>query len=795
MFRNYFKISWRSLVKNRAYAFINITGLALSMACCILIFTIVSYHTSFDNFHANSNRIYRFVTEQHRDVTTYAGSVPPAFGKAYRTDYTFSEQTANLVTFHGAFITIDEGQEVKKFKEPEGVAFTETGYFDIFNFPFVQGNKNLALTQPNSVVITQRVAEKYFGKQNPMGRIIKLDNSLPLTVSGVLKDIPANTDLRSEIYVSFPTMKAYNSWYAADDSWGGISTELQCFTRLKQGIAPAEVEKFLPAYVKKYRAKARNIHHYLLQPIADMHFDARYGGVMEKKNLWILSFIGLFIIITACVNFINLATAQALKRSKEVGVRKVLGGMRSQLFWQFIIETALITIIGIAVAITLAVLLMPYANTLFKTQMSIHIYDDRLLLFTIVLAAIITFLAGSYPGLVLARFRPVVALKGKISQQNIGGFNTRRALIITQFAISQMLIIGMIVIGFQMRYAKTSDLGFNKDAVVMIPIGADTTGTTINTFKALSSHLAGVQNVTSCYAAPSAGQNWNTSFRFEHDAEDEVFSLGIRAGDADYVPTFGLDLVAGRNLYPSDTVRECLVNETFAKKMNVTDVSQLLAKTITFNGTKRATIVGIVKDFHDASFHSDIKPICISTYKSQYNNYAVKINMNNAKTVLPALEKAWSSVYPNQIYSYQFLDDSIAEFYETEQTMLNLVQVFALIAIFIGCLGLYGLVMFMAVQKTKEIGIRKVLGSTVSQILWIFGKEFARLILIAFLIASPAAWLLMSGWLENFKYRINISPLYFVMTIVLMFVIAAVTVGYHAVRAAFANPVKSLRTE
>jgi ABC-type antimicrobial peptide transport system permease subunit len=567
--------------------------------------------------------------------------------------------------------------------------------------------------------------------------------------------------------------------------------------RLKPHVSPAEVEKVLPAYVTKYRPKSRNVHHYKLQPLADMHFDARYGGVMEKRNLWILSFIALFIIVTACVNFINLATAQALKRSREVGVRKVLGSLRGQLFWQFIAETALITVSGIVVAIGLSLLVLPYVNALFKTTMVLSVFTDpSLAVFILALAVIVTFLAGSYPGLILARFKPVAALKGKISNQHIGGFNTRRALIVTQFAISQMLIIGMIVIFGQMRYARRSDLGFDKDAVVMVPMGVDSTGITIRTLRDRMAQIPGVERVSACFAAPSSNENWGTSFKYDNRAEDEAFSLSVKSADDQYLPAFGMELAAGRNIFPADSVREFLVNETFVKKLNLKSPSEVIGRTLAINGgNTKAPIVGVVKDFHDQSFHSDINAVCIATLKNNYQTYAVKINLKNAKSVLATLEKTWSGFFPDQIYEFQFLDEKIAAFYETEETMLKLIQAFSFIAIFIGCLGLYGLVLFMASQKTKEIGIRKVLGSSIPQILWIFGKEFARLILIAFVIAAPVAWWLMSNWLQDFKFHIRVSPLFFVLTILLMFVIASLTVGYQAIKAALTNPVKSLRSE
>jgi predicted permease len=796
MIKNYFKIALRNLRKNRVYGFINVMGLAMSMACCILIFTLVKYHLSFDNFHKDSDRIYRFVTEQHRDEISYAVSVPPPFGKAFRTDYDFDEQVARTVISSNSLISIKQGEEIKKFKEPEGASFAEPEFFEIFNFPFLNGDKKTSLTEPNTAVITERLAKKYFGTENVVNKTLRYENRIDFKITGILKDIPTNTDFKSEIYLSWATLQSQNDWYAKDDSWGGISTDLRCFTRLRPNVTVGQIEKLLPAYVTKYRPKSKNVHHYKLQPLAEVHFDGRYGGVMEKRNLWILSFIGLFLIITACVNFINLATAQALKRAKEVGIRKVLGSLRGQLFWQFIAETALITIIASVAAVALSFFALPYVNELFKTQMIIPVLSDPLwITFLPLLALLVIFLAGSYPGLILSGFQPVSAIKGKLSQQHIGGFNTRRTLIITQFTISLVLIIGMIVITQQMQYAKKSDLGFNKDAIVMMPLGFDSVS---NAQKTLGNQLAaipGVQSVSQCYAAPSSNESRNTSIRFDSRTEEEPFRTSFKAADDQYLKTFDLQLVAGRNIFPSDTAREFLINETLVKKLGLKSPEEALGKKIYFYGNLSASITGVVKDFHDVSFHGDVNAVAITTHAENYTNYAVKININNIKSILPALEKTWSSMHPDKIYEYQFLDEKIAEFYETEETMLKLITTFSFIAIFIGCLGLYGLVSFMAAQKTKEIGIRKVLGSSITEILWIFGKEFSRLIAIAFLIAAPFAWWLMNSWLQDFKFRISIGIGVFVLAIAIILLIAGVTVVYQSIKAAMANPVKSLRTE
>jgi len=795
MIKNYFKIAWRNLKKNKSYAFINIMGLALSITCGILIFSLVNYHLSFDNFHPNADRIYRIVTEQHRDNISYTDGVPAPLGKAIRTDYTFAEKIARIATFNQQLITINADGGIKKFKEKEGAAFTEPEYFSIFNFPLAQGNIKSALNEPNTAIITERLAKKYFGNDDPINKIFRVDNRVDCRVTGILKDLPENTDQKTEIYVSYATLKTYDEWLSKDDSWGGIESAMHCYALLKNGVTPVQVENVLPAYVKRFRPTSKNVHHYKLQPLADVHFNPHYGGAMEKRNLWVLSFIALFLIITACVNFVNLATAQALNRSKEVGVRKTLGSLRLQLFWQFISETGLITIIATIIAYGLSWLALPYVNDWFGIHININILTSwQLPVFMLLLAALVTFLSGSYPGIILSGFKPVQAIKGKLSQQSLGGLNTRRSLIVTQFAISQVLIIGMIVVMGQMKYAKESDLGFNKDGIVMIPFASGADSTAAETLRNRFSTITGVEKVSLCYGAPMDDNSWTTSMRFDNRTEDETSRVSYKAGDTAYLSTFDLKLVAGRNFFPADTVKEYVVNETMLTKLGIRSPNDILGKTLRVDGVA-APVVGIVKDFHDRSFHDDINPICIASFSKNYQNFAVKINLLNAKSTQAALEKAWSDMSPNNIYESKLLATNIAAFYETEDLMLKLVQVFSFIAIFIGCLGLYGLVSFMAAQKTKEIGIRKVLGSSVSQILWLFGKEFSRLIIIAFLVAAPLAWWAMHAWLQDYKFRINISIWFFIIAVSTTFIVAALTVSYQAIKAALANPVNSLRTE
>lgn len=799
MIKNYFKIAWRNLNRNRGYTFINVAGLSLSIACGLLIFTLLHFHLSFDGFHKDKDRIYRVVTEIHSGTVNYIPGVPPPFAKTFRTDYPDAEKVARVVSFGNALISIKSEWDVKKFEEKTGIACAEPEFFEILNFPLTQGDIKTALSEPNTAIITQKIAKKYFGNAEAMGKTFLLNNSTTFKITGILKNLPENTDRRQEIYVSNLNLKDLSSWMYKD-RWGGINSEMHCFVLLKPGVKTASVESFLVPWLEKYNPKGNNkenVMQFKLLPLSDVHFNPNYNGIIDKKYLWALAFIGIFLIITACVNFINLATAQALSRAKEVGIRKVLGSLRFQLFWQFITETSLITLLAVCLGFGLAELGLPYLNQLLKTELNLNFFNNFTLpIFVTLLFIVVVFLSGAYPGLVLSGFQPVTVLKGKLSQARIGGFPLRRILVVTQFAISQMLIIGTIVIASQMDFINKTDLGFNKNAIVMVPVPAnDSIGKIkMETLRNKIAAIAGVEKISFCWQAPAAEENSTTGISYDNRAKDELWNANNKDADDQYFSTFDLKLVAGRNLYPSDTVREYVVNETFVKKLNLSSPQDIINKPIRVDH-KKALVVGVVKDFYNYSFHEVVAPVVISCNSKAYENCAVKFSGANYKLMLSSLEKVWNETYPEYLYSYQFLNERIAKFYELDETLLKLIEVFACIAIFIGCLGLYGLVSFMALRKTKEIGVRKVLGADVINILWLFGKEFSKLLLIAFLIAAPSAWWAMHKYLLDFKYRINIGIEIFLMAILFTFIIAAVTVGYRSIKAAVANPVKSLRTE
>ncbi|HEY9196562.1 MAG TPA: ABC transporter permease, partial [Mucilaginibacter sp.] len=421
MIKNYIKIAWRNLKRNKAYAAISVIGLALGIACGILIFTLITYHLSFDTFHKDADRVFRMYTEWHDDGIGKSNGVPQPLGKTFRNDFTLGEKTARVINFRNPLITITSGNDIKKFQEEDGVAFAETPYFEILNFPLIKGDSKTVLAHPGEAILTEKMARKYFGDVNVIGKTFRLDNKINFTITGVLKDLPPNTDRRQQIYLSYGNMDEYTN-KRREENWGGVYSGCEAFTRLKPGVSKAQGEKALAEIVKKhYTGRDLKVWFFKLQPLNDMHFNAELDGYADKKYLWALFFIGIFLIITASVNFVNLATAQALNRSKEVGVRKVLGSLPHQLFWQFIAETALITVVAVILAIGLSYIALPAINKLFQSEMTFNKTD--LSFFIVLIGIVVVFLSGSYPGLVLARFQPIMALKSMLSQKHVGGFS------------------------------------------------------------------------------------------------------------------------------------------------------------------------------------------------------------------------------------------------------------------------------------------------------------------------------------------------------------------------------------
>ena len=803
MLQNYLKIAYRTLLRYKAYTALNVLGLTLGLTCAILIYLMVSFHLSFDQFHSNADRVVRIVSYFNTpDGEFYTPGVPAPLGGAARTEIAPLEKVSMVYNEDNVTVALIENNvPTKKFKEDNGgIFFVEPDLFSILDLKILKGNVQ-DLKQPNVVFLTGKIAKKYYGDTDPIGKTLRFDARLNVKVAGIIQDFPSNTDVKGSIIASYATRDTYNPEWTKHmkNHWGGVNSATQCYALLKPNTTVEQVQKLTPAFLAKHYTSAEERKSRLLyiQPISDIHFNENYNG-MPKSVITTLGIIGLLLLITACINFINMATAQALKRSKEVGVRKVMGSSRWQLFWQFIAETAIITILAGLISYVLATMLFPLLSNWQEGIIGYRMIFSELIdlrftiifIFTIIL---VIFISGSYPGFVLSGFNPVVALKGKISTQSLGGVSIRKALVVTQFVITQILVIGTIVVSSQMNYFITSEMGFKHNAILQIPVPQQD-AVKLQTLKTQFKNIPSIEKVTYIWTPPMSQSHNTTNVKYDNRQADEKFSLNTKFADEDYVGLYGIKIVAGRNIAHIDTMRETLVNEELVKRLGEKSNDKVLNKILEFNGRK-LTVVGVVQDYHVMTLHEKIPPLAITSTTDMYRTVAVKMNMADAQNTIKKLDKIWSATFPDFVFEYEFYDEEIGKMYQMETAMLDLIQAFALIAILIGCLGLYGLVSFMVAQKTKEVGVRKVLGASVGQILWLFGKEFSLLILIAFVIAAPLAWWVLNGWLQDFQYRIEIGVGIFAIAVLLTGLIAAITVGWQSSRAALANPVKSLRTE
>ncbi len=795
MFKNYFKTAIRNVKRNKSYAVINIIGLAVGIAASLLIFLLIQFETSFDDFHKNKNRIYRVVAETKTpDGVNYSRATAFPVAQGLRIDYPQLEHVARIYEEEDVQITVmndDTNPTQKKFKE-ESVFFADPGFFDIFNFPFIAGNPKTVLSEPNTVVLTQQAAEKYFGDwHNAINRYVKYDNRIICRVTGILKDVPANTDYPLQVVLSFKTQQNDNS-----TDWVSQSGNLNTFVVLPKNMSAQQFDSDLKIFVKKYTPAEYVNQGYILQPLNDIHYNSKFGtysgSTFSKDLITALSLIGLFLLIIACINFVNLATAQAVNRSKEVGVRKVLGSSKKQLIVQFLNETFLITLISVIAAIGFAYLALPLLNNILHTTLAIQ-FDLPVIAFLFSIIVVVGFLSGSYPAIILSGFNPITALKSKFTGKTSSGLSMRRVLVVLQFTIAQALIIGTLIVVSQMNFFRKASMGFDKDEILTVPIP---NRSNIDALKTQLLQQTGIKYVSVSTYNPSDDSYWGSDFKFDNSIKATDFEADLKWADADYFKTYNLQFVAGRPYEQSDTVSGLVVNEMTVKKLGFKNPEDILGKKIDFwDGNVVAPVVGVVKNFNGHSLQTEIKPTVLGSLKRSYQLINIKIQPQNATQTLAAIERLWRTTYPDFIYEYQFLDDKIAGFYKQESQLAQLYKIFAGIAIFISCLGLYGFVSFMAAQRIKEVGIRKVLGASVMSIIYLFTKEFALLITIAFLIAAPLSWYFMHQWLQNFAYKTNIGGEIFLLTILVSVIIAFLTISFQAIKAAIANPVKSLRTE
>ncbi|SFD01914.1 putative ABC transport system permease protein [Chitinophaga sp. CF118] len=803
MFRNYFKIALRNLWNNKVFSAINIFGLAIGLAICLLITLFVADELSYDKYNEKADRIYRINADFLVNGSVFKErTVPAQLGSVLVNDYPQVERSARI-TGIGDML-------VKKGNETlieHNATFADSTLFDVFTLPMIVGNPKTALTLANTMVISESMAKKYFNSTDVLGKTLQVGNTDTYTITGVIKDMPS----RSHIHMNF--IKAMVGLEESrDNNW--MTDNFTTYILTKPATDKHMLETYLKQVTKKYMEpslikmvgssisdleKKGGHFRYDVIPLTKIHLYSTLTNEQEPSGniQYVYSFIviAVIILLIACVNFMNLSTARSAGRSKEVGVRKVLGSQRSNLISQFLTESVLTSIIALVLAVFIAILLLPFLNELAGKQMVLNLFAANWIFASLVLAAItVGLLAGSYPAFFLSSFEPVKVLKGKIATGFKGGW-LRNSLVVFQFATAIVLIVGTLVIYSQLNYIRNKNLGYKREQVLVLG-NIKSLWTHAQTFKSEVLQIKGVEAGTMAGALPTA-MDLNTGIYSKDAAQSEGQVLGLTewSVDADYIPTLGMEMAKGRNFspkMPTDT-QAIVMNETAARLLGFG--KDPLSKTL-YSGGQALNVIGIVKDFNAGSLRNIIPPVVFRLSEVR-STMAFRISTKNIGATVKQIESAFHGMdgMAGQPFVYSFLDDDFNRLYNAEQRTGKLFLSFAFFAILIACLGLFGLVTYAAEQRTKEIGIRKVLGATVSGIVTLLSREFLKLVMIALIIGSPLAWFIMNRWLQDFAYRINISWWVFVLAAFFAIAITLITVSFQTIKAALANPIKSLKSE
>lgn len=794
MLKNFIQYSWRRFLKEKVFTTLNLLGLSLGVAFVVIIFLLVSYLTGFDGYHKFSDRIYRVNTQSlENEDYHYTSGVPKPLGPRMASDIPGIEKITSVYYNVGGLITVqEEDGTISRYNENSGIAYLDTVFYEIFTREVLEGDLKATFSKPDFVALSKSAAEKYFGDKIAIGKTITLDNSLDFVVGAVMEDYGEKTHFPFDVMISYETYRRIES--EDMDNWYSTASDYQTYMLLDQHTSNEKVEAGLEEIVSKYVTnRPEGTLTYYLQPLSELHFDTRTSNYLyrtvPKSTILTLSVVGLLLMLTACINFINMSTAQAIKRSREVGIRKTLGSSKLQLVFRYLGETSIVCFLAILVGLGLSELLLMEINQLLEVDLHIDQAGYSLITFLLFAWLAMSAMAGLYPAMVMSRYSPVQALRSSASSGKGGSIYLRRGLVIFQFIVSQLLIISTVIIMTQTDFLKNAPLGFDKDLVVLTSL-PEQDPSKLNVLRNALLSSPEVENVSFGLAPPASGSVWGTNLEFG----DEDISIHIKLVDSAYLSTYGIKLMAGRFLGNSDTIRNLVINETLAQMLSQDDPEDILGQNVRLYGRK-LQIIGIVEDFHATSLTEVIKPLVFTNYIDRYRVAGVKIKPNHMESALEHVENSWKEVFPQYIYDYSFLDDSIARFYDSENKMTNALMLFVVVTLFIGCLGLYGLVAFMVNNKTKEVGIRKALGATTGQVMRIFVSEFLLLVLIAFVVSAPIGSYVMDQWLTQFAYRIDLQVWMFVLTFGIVASITLATVGYKSLKASSANPVDALRIE
>ncbi|UZR97650.1 ABC transporter permease [Chondrinema litorale] len=795
MLKNYFLIAFRNLTKHKVFTYINIAGLTLGITCALFILLIVKFELSFDTYHTKADRIYRVITgSRPDDPVSYHAGTPHGLAPVLKEEFPEVEKVAVIKRINSQKRQFKIDNDIVKLSNSY---FVSPEFFEVFDYEWINGNPEKSLSEQGQMVITESIAKTYFDG-DALGKRVRMNNEYDLVVSGIIKDLPKNTDNPFEVAVSHATYAAsddYDKEYSPSHSSG-----YHTYVLLKENADNKALDAKFPAMIEKYNGKevAEKFLAHVLQPMSDVHFNEIWSNgnfknqITSKKSIWTIALIGLFILLIACINFINLTTAQAGKRAKEVGVRKVMGSSRKQLIFQFMGESFTLTLVATILSVVLTSILLPYLKTLLEINLDEQLlFSNDVILGLVIQCVVVSLLAGFYPAMVLSGYKPVSIFKANQSSNNFGALWLRKGLVVFQFTITQVLIIATIVVVSQQNYFRTTSLGFNKQAVLIVDL-PEYDESKADFIRNKLSQYPQIEGVSFSLNAPSAASNkWFNLFWHESDP-DKGRQVEMKPVDDKYLEVYDIPLLAGAPLRDGDS--SILVNEAFVKEIGFTKPEEAIGEMVTCGG-KNIFIKGVVKDFHTLSLHEKIYPVMLVDLKHQFQLASFKIDLKNAGEAISAIEDQWQELFPEYYMNYRFVDDDIETWYDQERRTSRFLTLFAGIAIFIGCLGLYGLISFITGQRTKEVGIRKVLGASAQHIIYLFSKEFALLIALAFIIAVPIAYYFMNNWLNTFTYKIDMSWWIFAIAAISGVLIAGFTIGFKSIKTALTNPIDSLRNE
>lgn len=811
MLRSYFTMAHRSLLAYKSNTFINIIGLTIGIASALTILTFIRYELSFDSFHTNHDNIYRMVRVGGKDMSEFRTGISYPVPWAMKDEITSFRNISAMEYFGGALMEVPDanGNIVTRYKEMNGLAMVEPSFFKMFDFGdkplrWLQGNPEKALVEPFSVVLTESIAKKYFGDdENIVGRTLRFEKDADCKVTGVISDFPDNTDFPFTVLLSYSTVKVINK--RAMDDWNSVSDDHYTFVELPDNMTQEEAEAQIARVHERHTpGELHRSRHYLLQRLADVHFQAQFGNykgrTISKPMILAMSLVALFLLLTSCINYINLATAQSAMRSKEIGLRKVLGSHRGGLISQLLTETFVVVLAAGVVALALSEILLWNLQSLLNLHLQQYNFTDPFILGALGLIIVtVTFFAGLYPSLVVSRINTVNALKSKFATETVGGFSFRKVLVVVQFTATQVLVVSAFIIVSQMKFFQNRDMGFNQEAIVVFPL-PERDSLIRQTIEDRLRAESFVSNVSFSYTLPSGVNRRNSArdiWRGGNVKEKNVI-FEYQAADSSYLNVFGIKLLAGRNLNEQDAHRGILVTKQLAEHLGFATPEEAVGEEVMMVGEK-VSIVGVVNDYYNQSLKADKGDIVITPNPKSYGNYSVKLqasqNTESLKQAMAKLERIWKESFPEHIYEYRFFDENVKAYYEQEEKYARLFQLFAMVFLLIGCLGLYGLIAFVVNRKSKEVAIRKVLGATIRNILVMFSKEYVQLIALSFILAVPAAYYTVNNWLNNFRNHVALSWWMFVLPGLLVLIIAVLVVILKSLKVVQANPMEKLKYE